>query len=55
MPYDQSRALFEAAGMQNKRFLTIEGADHNDRALVLGERMFDDVVDFLEALLTAPA
>jgi fermentation-respiration switch protein FrsA (DUF1100 family) len=50
VPYDQSRALFDAAQVPTKRFLTVEGADHNDLELVSGERVLDDVVDFLKAL-----
>jgi fermentation-respiration switch protein FrsA (DUF1100 family) len=46
VPADQSRRLFEAA-RQPKRLLVIEGADHNDEALVAGPRLVDAVVELL--------
>jgi len=47
IPSEQSRAVYEAApGM--KRFLTIDGADHNDAVLSHGPRLIDEVVSFLD-------
>ncbi len=43
----QSRAIYEAAP-EPKRLVVIEGADHNDAALVAGARMIDEIVQFLE-------
>ncbi len=48
VPADQSRRLFDAA-RQPKRLLVIEGADHNDEALVAGPRLIDAVVELLKA------
>ncbi len=43
IPISQSRALFDA-GREPKTFTVIEGADHNDAALVHGPRVLDAVV-----------
>jgi fermentation-respiration switch protein FrsA (DUF1100 family) len=47
VPYAQSRALYDAAVSAEKRFVTMDGADHNDFDLVAGPRMLGHVVEFL--------
>lgn len=47
VPLEQSRAIYEAAP-EPKRLVVIEGADHNDGALVAGADMVDEIVQFLE-------
>lgn len=47
IPFAQSRALFDAA-VQPKRFARVEGADHNDWALLGGPPLVNEVVTFLE-------
>lgn len=47
VPIEQSRKLFEASPGP-KRLLVIDGADHNDVALTAGDRLVDEVVEFLE-------
>ncbi len=47
IPIVQSRELHEAVpGM--KRFVTIEGADHNDPVLTHGTRLIDEIASFLQ-------
>lgn len=46
VPFAHSRRLFEAAS-EPKRFVAIEGADHNDPALFTGRRLLDEVERFL--------
>jgi fermentation-respiration switch protein FrsA (DUF1100 family) len=46
VPPAQSRRLYEAAPGQ-KRFVLIPGADHNDRELLDGPRLIEEVVRFL--------
>ena len=46
VPVAQSRRLYEAAA-EPKRFVLIAGADHNDYALLAGERFIGEVVRFL--------
>lgn len=46
VPFEQSRALFDAA-REPKRFTAIEGADHNDVALLAGREMIDAILAFL--------
>ncbi len=46
VPFEQSRAIFDAAPQQ-KRLVVIEGADHNDAALVAGAVMVDEILRFL--------
>lgn len=46
VPFEQSRRLFDAA-TEPKRFVAIEGADHNDPALFTGQRLLDEVDRFL--------
>jgi pimeloyl-ACP methyl ester carboxylesterase len=47
VPPDQSRELFEAASGQ-KQMVVIEGAGHNDLALLAGDEMIEAIVDFLD-------
>jgi hypothetical protein len=47
VPAEQSKKLFEASPGP-KRLLVIDGADHNDFALTAGDRLVDEVVEFLE-------
>lgn len=47
IPSSHSERLFHAA-REPKRLLTIEGAEHNDRALLAGPRLIEAVVEFLE-------
>lgn len=49
VPFAQSRAIYEAAA-EPKRLVVIEGADHNDAALVAGAGMIDEILRFLETL-----
>jgi fermentation-respiration switch protein FrsA (DUF1100 family) len=49
VPFEQSRAIYEAAP-EPKRLVVIEGADHNDAALVAGAGMIDEIARFLEPL-----
>ena len=46
VPFAQSRALFDAATRPRKRFVAIDGAGHNDHALVTGEEMLEAMDDF---------
>jgi uncharacterized protein len=50
VPPDQSRAVFDAA-VGTKRLLSIEGADHNDFALLAGDRVVDGIVRFIDEVL----
>lgn len=52
VPVEQSRRLFEASPGP-KRLVVIDGADHNDFALVAGARLVDEVVAFLDDVLAA--
>ena len=49
IPLDQSRRLFEAA-LQPKTMVIVEGADHNDEALLAGDRMRRAIADFLNGI-----
>lgn len=49
VPADQSRRLFEAAS-EPKRLVIVEGADHNDEALIIGPQVVAAVRDFLAGL-----
>jgi len=49
VPLSQSRRLYEAAS-EPKRFVVVEGADHNDHALATGDRLVSDMVAFLRDL-----
>ena len=57
VPFDQSRALFDAADSRVKRFVAVDGAGHNDPELVSGSRMLDRVLEFLSeaGTLASPA
>lgn len=46
VPTAQSRDLYEAA-REAKRFVLVEGAGHNDHALLAGDELIDEVVRFL--------
>lgn len=50
VPAAQSRALFEAAPVRRKRFLSLP-AGHNDLELLAGERMIDETIAFLQESL----
>ena len=52
VPLGQSETLFEAAPGP-KHFALIEGADHNDFALIAGDRLVNEVVAFLDDVLSA--
>lgn len=49
VPLDQSRRLFEIAS-EPKQMVVIDGADHNDAALLAGRQMIDGIARFLEGL-----
>jgi hypothetical protein len=50
VPPEHSRRLYEAAPHQlQKQWVLIPGADHNDRAMLDGERFIDAVSRFLDA------
>jgi hypothetical protein len=46
VPLDDTEVLFEAAG-QPKRLVVIEGAGHNDEALIFGPQLVRAVVELL--------
>ena len=46
VPIEHSRRLFDAAN-EPKRFVGIDGADHNDLELLAGERLIREVRDWL--------
>jgi fermentation-respiration switch protein FrsA (DUF1100 family) len=48
VPAELSQRLFDRA-LQPKQLFIVEGADHNDDALVAGERMISAVVRFVDA------
>lgn len=48
IPASHSRAL-HAAAREPKQLVIIEGADHNDEVLFVGERLIDAVLEFLAA------
>ncbi len=50
VPIGHSRRVFEASPGP-KRFIVIDGADHNDLALTAGTRLIDEVVAFLDEVL----
>lgn len=49
VPAEQSRRLFEAAH-DPKRLVVVEGADHNDEALIIGPQVVAAVREFLASL-----
>jgi fermentation-respiration switch protein FrsA (DUF1100 family) len=49
VPPELSRRLYEAAATTRKRWMLIEGAAHNDLALLAGDRLIEAVVEFVEA------
>jgi len=46
VPLDQSRALYDAVSGPTKRLVVIDGAGHNDLALLAGEEMLEAIDDF---------
>jgi fermentation-respiration switch protein FrsA (DUF1100 family) len=46
VPLGQSRALFAATASRDKRFVVIDGAGHNDHALLAGEEMLEAIDQF---------
>ena len=54
VPPDQSRALFDAAPVERKRFLSLPGG-HNDLDLLAGERLIGETVAFLDESLGSEA
>ncbi len=50
VPFEQSLAVFEAVSGP-KRLVVVDGAGHNDAALVAGSRMLDEVVAFLDEVV----
>jgi fermentation-respiration switch protein FrsA (DUF1100 family) len=54
IPADQSTRLFQAATMESKRLMVVDGADHNDYELLAGARVIDAVADFLAGLPGEP-
>jgi fermentation-respiration switch protein FrsA (DUF1100 family) len=52
VPVEQSRRLFDAAN-EPKRMVVVEGAGHNDLALLNGAEMIAEIVKFLEESLPA--
>jgi fermentation-respiration switch protein FrsA (DUF1100 family) len=55
VPSGQSRQVFQAASSGSKRYVEISGADHNDAALLDGERLIAEVVAFLRTAARAGA
>ena len=49
VPLDQSRRLYEAAA-EPKTLMVIDGADHNDAALLIGSAMIESIATFLDRL-----
>ena len=50
VPADQTRELYEAAP-EPKDLLMVEGAGHNDRALLDGDEMVEAMVEFLDRVV----
>ncbi|MDW7710483.1 MAG: alpha/beta fold hydrolase [Deferrisomatales bacterium] len=55
VPLSESRTLFEAAPVTEKRLLVLARADHNDFELLAGQRLLDELDRFLEEVLEATA
>ena len=49
IPPEQSETIYKALAGQ-KRFVVIDGADHNDEALFIGDELIRSVLDFLASL-----
>ena len=47
VPLDQSRRLYDAAA-EPKTLVVIDGADHNDAALLIGSPMMESIATFLD-------
>lgn len=54
VPYDMGRRLF-ALAREPKRFLTVEGAAHNETWVVGGRRWLDGLAEFAGQVVTRPA
>jgi len=52
VPEKLSRTLYEAAPVRDKRYLLVEGADHNAAELLAGGRMIGEVSSFLASTRT---
>jgi fermentation-respiration switch protein FrsA (DUF1100 family) len=50
VPFDQSRALYDAAPVTDRRLTVVEGAGHNDRQLLDGRAMLDPLDRFWDDL-----
>jgi fermentation-respiration switch protein FrsA (DUF1100 family) len=50
IPAAQSRRLYVAATMEQKRLVVIQGADHNDASLLDGDTLIREVVAFMDSL-----
>lgn len=50
VPTEQSQRVYHAAS-QPKVFVLIEGAGHNDFALLAGSQLVDDVATFLDSVM----
>jgi fermentation-respiration switch protein FrsA (DUF1100 family) len=55
IPHAQSRALFDAAPGSVKRFITVDGAEHNSAGLVAGDHLITQVAAFVTEVLGAEA
>jgi fermentation-respiration switch protein FrsA (DUF1100 family) len=53
VPITQSRDIYDAS-TGPRRFVTIEGADHNDPALTHGPLLIDEVTMFLDGIARSP-
>lgn len=51
VPVEQSRRVYEGAA-EPKDLLVVDGADHNDRALLDGDEMMQTVIAFIERALS---
>jgi fermentation-respiration switch protein FrsA (DUF1100 family) len=51
VPPDSSRRLYDAAGTSTKRWVVVEGADHNDPSICEGPPLIQPVAGFLRAVL----
>lgn len=54
VPVEQSRRVYEAAN-EPKSLAVIDGADHNDHALLAGREMIDHVISFLRRMAKTAA
>jgi len=54
VPAEQSRSLFEAAPVEARRFVLIDGAGHNDYDLLAGARMIAEIAGFVREHAARP-